>query len=167
MTVLRNEPNHVSFVLRGRKVNERFGLTRTRGKQWILVKSADGNAQRGSKVTANQPTSVRSGRTWRWLRVRRHEANTQLTRSALTSRRTRQACDSWPKHARCPLLQWATEDHAIGTANSQFIAQRVTRNFTTIDAHACLSLVPMPSRIVSMLPIGAHADSLSFPFRGH
>ena len=42
-----------------------FGLSYTRGRQWILVKALDDEARRGSDITAEQPTSVRSGRTWR------------------------------------------------------------------------------------------------------
>jgi len=39
--VRRDEPDHVSFVLDGHKLQGRFGLTRTGGNQWILVKAVD------------------------------------------------------------------------------------------------------------------------------
>src|SRR3954452_20315726 len=35
---LRDDGDHLSFVLHGTKLAGRFGLTRTGGKQWILVK---------------------------------------------------------------------------------------------------------------------------------
>jgi bifunctional non-homologous end joining protein LigD len=62
--IVRDEPDHLSFVLDGHKLAGRFGLTRTGGNQWILVKADDASALRGSDVVADQPTSVRSGRTW-------------------------------------------------------------------------------------------------------
>ncbi|CAN5718958.1 hypothetical protein BH10ACT1_BH10ACT1_05950 [soil metagenome] len=62
--VLREEPGRLSVALEGRKLAGRFELVRTRGNQWILVKGADGDAQRGSDVARDQPESVRSGRTW-------------------------------------------------------------------------------------------------------
>jgi DNA ligase D-like protein (predicted 3'-phosphoesterase) len=61
---LRDEGDHLSFVLRGEKLAGRFGLTRTGGRQWILVKARDDDAQPGSDVVAERPESVRSGRTW-------------------------------------------------------------------------------------------------------
>jgi bifunctional non-homologous end joining protein LigD len=61
---LRDAGDHLSFALRGRKLNGRFGLTRTRGRQWVLVKADDDAARRGSDIAAEEPTSVRSGRTW-------------------------------------------------------------------------------------------------------
>jgi DNA ligase D-like protein (predicted 3'-phosphoesterase) len=57
-------PAHVGFTLRGEKLNGRFGLTRTGGRQWVLVKARDDEARPGSDVVAEQPESVRSGRTW-------------------------------------------------------------------------------------------------------
>ena len=65
--VLRDEPEHVSFVLRGHKLAGRFGLTRTDGKRWLLVKADDDAARRRSDVVAELPASVRSGRTWQEL----------------------------------------------------------------------------------------------------
>jgi DNA ligase D-like protein (predicted 3'-phosphoesterase) len=61
---LRDEGDHLSFVLRGEKLAGRFGLTRTGGGQWILVKARDDDARPGSDVVAERPASVRSGRTW-------------------------------------------------------------------------------------------------------
>jgi hypothetical protein len=65
--ILRNEADHLSFRLRGRKLAGRFGLTRTDGRRWLLVKANDDSARRGSDVVAEQPTSVRSGKTWQEL----------------------------------------------------------------------------------------------------
>ena len=62
--VTRDEPNHVSFVLDGTKLHGRFGLTRTGDRRWILVKASDDEARPGSDVVADEPTSVRTGRTW-------------------------------------------------------------------------------------------------------
>jgi bifunctional non-homologous end joining protein LigD len=65
--IMRDEPDHVSFALHGRKLVGRFGLTRTGGHQWILVKADDARGRRGSDIVAEQPASVRSGRTWRQI----------------------------------------------------------------------------------------------------
>jgi hypothetical protein len=65
--ILRDEPDHVSFVLRGVKLQGRFGLTRTGPRRWILVKAADELARPGSDIVAEQPASVRSGLTWAQL----------------------------------------------------------------------------------------------------
>jgi DNA ligase D-like protein (predicted 3'-phosphoesterase) len=62
--LLREEPDHLSFVLRGRKLSGRFGLTRTGDESWILVKARDEDARPGSDVVAESPASVRTGRTW-------------------------------------------------------------------------------------------------------
>jgi DNA ligase D-like protein (predicted 3'-phosphoesterase) len=59
-----DEPDHLSFVLHGRKLAGRFGLTRTGESSWILVKATDEHARPGSDIVAEQPRSVRSGRTW-------------------------------------------------------------------------------------------------------
>jgi DNA ligase D-like protein (predicted 3'-phosphoesterase) len=62
--ILREEPAHLSFVLHGAKLSGRFGLTETGERQWILVKARDEHARPGSDIVAEQPASVRSGRTW-------------------------------------------------------------------------------------------------------
>ena len=62
--VLREEPDHLSFVLEGKKLTGRFGLTRTGARRWILVKARDDHARPGSDVVAELPASVRTNRTW-------------------------------------------------------------------------------------------------------
>jgi DNA ligase D-like protein (predicted 3'-phosphoesterase) len=62
--VLRDEPDHLSFAVHGRKLAGRFGLTRTGERGWLLVKAADEHARPGSDVVSELPASVRSGRTW-------------------------------------------------------------------------------------------------------
>ena len=62
--ILRHQPDHLSFVLRGHKLSGGFGLSRTGGQNWILVKVDDAGARRGSDIVAEQPASVRSGQTW-------------------------------------------------------------------------------------------------------
>ncbi len=64
LEVLRDMPDHISFTVDGHKLEGRFGLTRTGGTQWILVKAADDAARRGSDIAAEAPASVRSGHTW-------------------------------------------------------------------------------------------------------
>ena len=61
--VLTDEPDHLSFALHGHKLEGRFGLTRTGERSWILVKANDEHAARGSDIVAEQPGSVRSGKT--------------------------------------------------------------------------------------------------------
>ena len=65
--IVRDEPDHLSFVLHGRKLTGRFGLTRTGERSWLLVKARDDAARAGFDVVAEQPASVRSGRTWQEL----------------------------------------------------------------------------------------------------
>jgi DNA ligase D-like protein (predicted 3'-phosphoesterase) len=65
--ITRDEPGHVSFTLYGHKLSGRFGLTRTGENRWILVKVRDEHARAGSDIVAEQPASVRSGRTWQDL----------------------------------------------------------------------------------------------------
>jgi bifunctional non-homologous end joining protein LigD len=65
--ILQETPDHLSFELRGHKLSGRFGLTRTGERRWILVKAIDEHARPGSDVVAEQPASVRSGRTWQEL----------------------------------------------------------------------------------------------------
>jgi DNA ligase D-like protein (predicted 3'-phosphoesterase) len=62
--VVRDDPDHLSFVLHGRKLEGRFGLTRTDDRRWLLVKARDASARPGSDIVAERPESVRSGRTW-------------------------------------------------------------------------------------------------------
>jgi hypothetical protein len=62
--IVRDEPGHLSVLLDGAKLSGGFALTRTGENSWILVKVRDEQAQPGSDVTADQPRSVRSGRTW-------------------------------------------------------------------------------------------------------
>ena len=64
LKVVRDEPDHISFVVDGHKLQGRFGLTHTGGTQWILVKAVDGEARRGSDIATEAPASVRSGRPW-------------------------------------------------------------------------------------------------------
>jgi DNA ligase D-like protein (predicted 3'-phosphoesterase) len=66
--IVRDEPGHLSFILHGRKLSGGFALTRTGPKRWILVKVRDEAARACSNVVAEQPASVRSGKTWRQLR---------------------------------------------------------------------------------------------------
>jgi DNA ligase D-like protein (predicted 3'-phosphoesterase) len=61
--VLTDEPDHLSFMLHGRKLEGRFGLTKTGEESWILVKANDEHAARGSDIVAERPGSVRSGQT--------------------------------------------------------------------------------------------------------
>jgi len=62
--ILGEDSDHLSFAVHGHKLTGRFGLTRTGERRWILVKAADGSARPGSDIVAEQPASVRSGRTW-------------------------------------------------------------------------------------------------------
>ena len=62
--LVRNEPGHLSFVLNGHKLAGGFALTRTGERRWILIKVRDEQARPGSDITAEQPASVRSGRTY-------------------------------------------------------------------------------------------------------
>ncbi|HVT70695.1 MAG TPA: DNA polymerase ligase N-terminal domain-containing protein, partial [Trebonia sp.] len=65
--ITRDEPAHLSVRLDGRKLAGGFGLTRTGARRWILVKARDAAARPGSDIVAEQPASVRSGRTWQDL----------------------------------------------------------------------------------------------------
>jgi DNA ligase D-like protein (predicted 3'-phosphoesterase) len=74
--ILRDEPEHLSFMLDGRKLSGRFGLTKTGERRWILVKANDDHARPGSDIVAERPASVRSGRTWKELADQeRHDAD--------------------------------------------------------------------------------------------
>jgi DNA ligase D-like protein (predicted 3'-phosphoesterase) len=68
--VLQDEPNHLSFVLDGRKLAGRFGLTKTGDRRWLLVKANDKYSRPGSDIVAERPASVRSGQTWEELASR-------------------------------------------------------------------------------------------------
>ena len=60
------ERGHAVFVLRGEKLRGGFALQRTRGgekPQWLLIKRRDDEARPGSDVVAEEPRSVKSGRT--------------------------------------------------------------------------------------------------------
>lgn len=65
--LVRDEPGHLVVELHGRKLRGGFALTRTDERRWILVKTADADARRGSDIVAEQPASARSGRTWQQL----------------------------------------------------------------------------------------------------
>jgi ATP-dependent DNA ligase len=60
--ILTDAPDHLSFVLHGRKLNGRFGLTKTGPDSWILVKARDEHARPGSDIVAEEPNSARSGK---------------------------------------------------------------------------------------------------------
>ncbi len=62
--IIRDEPGHLSVILDGSKLSGGFALTRTGERRWILVKTRDAQARPGSDIVAEQPRSVRSGRTW-------------------------------------------------------------------------------------------------------
>jgi DNA ligase D-like protein (predicted 3'-phosphoesterase) len=65
--ILRDEPGHLSVRLHGSKLTGGFALTRTGEERWILVKVRDAAARAGSDIVAEQPASVRTGRTWQDL----------------------------------------------------------------------------------------------------
>jgi DNA ligase D-like protein (predicted 3'-phosphoesterase) len=62
--IVRDEPGHMSVILRGTKLRGGFALTKTGPRRWVLVKVRDADARPGSDITAGQPASVRSGRRW-------------------------------------------------------------------------------------------------------
>jgi DNA ligase D-like protein (predicted 3'-phosphoesterase) len=62
--IVRDEPGHLSVTLQGHKLTGGFALTRTGERRWILVKTRDAAARPGSDIVAEQPASVRTGRTW-------------------------------------------------------------------------------------------------------
>jgi DNA ligase D-like protein (predicted 3'-phosphoesterase) len=60
------ERGHAVFVLHGSKLRGGFALQRTRPgakPQWLLLKRRDGDARPGYDIVAEQPASVKSGRT--------------------------------------------------------------------------------------------------------
>jgi DNA ligase D-like protein (predicted 3'-phosphoesterase) len=65
--LVADEPDHLVVRLHGQKLRGGFALTRTDGRRWLLVKMRDEEARPGSDIVAEQPASVRSGRTWREL----------------------------------------------------------------------------------------------------
>jgi DNA ligase D-like protein (predicted 3'-phosphoesterase) len=69
---LTDDPDHISLVLHGEKLNGRFGLTKTSDRNWILVKAVDDYARPGSDIVAEQPASVRSGKTWQQVAAETH-----------------------------------------------------------------------------------------------
>ena len=74
--ILRDEPGHLSFILHGRKLTGRFGLTKTGERAWLLVKASDDDARPGSDIVAQRPASVRSGLTWQEVADRAHPGAT-------------------------------------------------------------------------------------------
>jgi bifunctional non-homologous end joining protein LigD len=64
---VRDERDHLSFILDGHKLSGRFALTRTGEARWVLVKARDEHARAGSDIVAERPESVRSGKTWEEL----------------------------------------------------------------------------------------------------
>jgi DNA ligase D-like protein (predicted 3'-phosphoesterase) len=69
--VIRDEPGHIRFSVHGRKLSGGFALTMTGPKRWILIKIRDEYARPGSDIAAEEPASVRSGKTWTQLREQR------------------------------------------------------------------------------------------------
>jgi DNA ligase D-like protein (predicted 3'-phosphoesterase) len=65
--IIRDDPGHLSVLLDGSKLTGGFALTRTGERRWILVKARDSHARPGSDIVAEQPGSVRSGKTWQDL----------------------------------------------------------------------------------------------------
>jgi bifunctional non-homologous end joining protein LigD len=65
--VVRERPDHIVVELHGGKLEGGFALTRTGERRWILVKTVDDAARRGSDIVAERPESARSGRTWQQL----------------------------------------------------------------------------------------------------
>jgi hypothetical protein len=65
--IVRDDPGHLVVRLDGSKLTGGFALTSTGERRWILVKVRDHAARPGSDITAEQPTSVRTGRTWQEL----------------------------------------------------------------------------------------------------
>ena len=65
--IVRDEPGHMSVVLHGSKLSGGFALTHTGDRRWILIKIRDAHARPGSDIVAEQPASVRSGKTWQDL----------------------------------------------------------------------------------------------------
>jgi DNA ligase D-like protein (predicted 3'-phosphoesterase) len=64
MQLMVVKADHLSFTVAGTKLAGGFALTQTGPTRWVLVKMVDEHARRGSDIVAEQPASVRSGRTW-------------------------------------------------------------------------------------------------------
>ena len=62
--LVRASDDHIVVAVDGEKLKGGFALTRTDDRRWVLVKTVDDAARRGSDVVAERPESVRSGRTW-------------------------------------------------------------------------------------------------------
>jgi len=62
--LVREEPDHLVVRLHGSKLHGGFAFTRTGGRRWVLVKTVDEDARRGSDIVAERPESARTGRTW-------------------------------------------------------------------------------------------------------
>ena len=60
--LVREREGHLVLELAGARLRGGFALTRTDGRNWILVKMDDAAARRGSDVVAEEPGSVRTGR---------------------------------------------------------------------------------------------------------
>jgi DNA ligase D-like protein (predicted 3'-phosphoesterase) len=73
LTIKQDLPTHLSFELFGSKLQGVFALTKTGEKRWVLVKGRDAHARRNSDIVGEQPTSVRSGRTWQQVAALGHD----------------------------------------------------------------------------------------------
>jgi DNA ligase D-like protein (predicted 3'-phosphoesterase) len=62
--LVRASDDHIVVAVNGKKLKGGFALTRTDDRRWVLVKTVDDAARRGSDIVAERPESVRSGRTW-------------------------------------------------------------------------------------------------------
>jgi DNA ligase D-like protein (predicted 3'-phosphoesterase) len=57
------DAGHASFTMKGKKLTGGWALTRTGGRQWLLVKRRDDHADPSRDPVADDPASVKSGRT--------------------------------------------------------------------------------------------------------
>ena len=64
------DAGHASFWLEGQKLRGGWSLRRTGGRQWLLVKRRDEEADARRRPTSTQPESVVSGRTIEEVRER-------------------------------------------------------------------------------------------------
>ena len=58
--LVREQPDHLVVELHGEKLQGGFAFTRTGERRWILVKTADGAARRGSDVVAERYSPFRT-----------------------------------------------------------------------------------------------------------